>query len=380
MKKSLLRMLSLLCLLGSAIGLGSCGSSEPATQTTTATKDVIKSLTANNDEIILRLTEDINSTKCYELKGNGSLNSSQKAVTIVSSNDSVVKVQGKKLVALSVGEATITITSDIDNTKSCYFKVIVKNAFFSRTYSNFPGTDDTSKELVSEGAVVEAAPGGKNWSQANYVIDGIDSITWMTEVTVTVKNVLDSEHFPKFGIMTTSTDKAAEGGSNQIHFFLDGFISDETPNYKWTNFGVCEVYDGGQWAWNTGVGNNIARHKDDAYSLPEGQYVTGESYKTANPDDLAAGVTSFKMKVARKGYQFHIWVNDNYAFSMEVLHYLLTGSDGQPCASMPGFFQFNSNVVFSNYSATSVEADVSAAIDGIEGGAKVLTNADYADD
>lgn len=397
MKKSLLKTLSLLCLVGSAIGLGSCGGSESEGENTTAhnsnnigettttetNQSLIKSLTAKSEESVMRIGEDVKAEEFYELKGNGSLNSSQKKVNVTSSDEKIIKVKGtstsKKLSAVSLGEATITVTSTVDETKSCTFKITVKDIFFSRTHSQFPGTDDTSKELVSEGAVVEAAPNGKGYSQNNYVINGIDSTIWMTETTITVKNVLDSEKYPKFGIMTTSTDKAADGSSNQIHFFLDGFIGD-SGNYKWTNFGVCEVFNGGGWAWNSGVSNAQARHKDDAYVLADGKYITGESFKTANPDDLAAGETSFKMKVARNGYQFHVWVNDNYAFSMEVLHYLLTGSDGQPCASMPGFFEFNSNVVFSKYSATSVEADVLAAINGIEGGAKILTDAEYAAD
>ncbi len=394
MKKTFLRTLSLLCLVGSAIGLGSCGGSEStgsgnptannptAGATTEQTQSLIKSLTAKNAEVSMRIGEDSKAEVFYELKGNGSLNSNAKKVDVTSSDEKVVKVKGtstaKKLSAVGLGEATITVTSVSDSTKSCTFKITVKDIFFSRAYSNFVGTDDTSKELISEGGIVEVAPGGTGYSQANYVVNGIDSTVWMTEVTIGIKNIRSDEKFPKFGIMTTTTDKAAEGTSNQIHFFLDGYIGDNN-NYKWTNFGVCEVFNGGSWAWNDGVNNSQARHKDNAYVLSDGKFITSESFKTDNAD-LATAETSFKMKVARNGYQFHVWVNDNYAFSMEALHYLLSGADGQPCASMPGFFEFNSNVVFSNYSATSVESEVLAAINGIEGGAKIIAESEYAAD
>lgn len=411
MKKKFLKNLSLLCLLGSVIGLVSCNGDDPINSSVEASSEPtsvvtpepsstiepesseapstiaptseatetspIKSLTAVQDKVVMRIDEKTSAESYYELIGYGALNNKTKKVTVTSSNEDVVKYKSKKLVASGLGEATITVTSDADTTKTCTFDVEVKDVFFDRNYSGFLAGDDTSKELPSEGGVIEIAPDAKTYTQGDYIIKGINSTTWMAEVTIEVKSVLYSEHYPKFGIFACSTSEAAEGTNNQVNFFLDGWIGEGTPNYQWTNFGVCEVSNGGGWAWNTGVSNADARHADGAYQLSD-SYITCQSYKDSNPE--ATGVTSFKMKLARDGFVFHLWVNDNYAFSMEVLHYLFSDSDGQPCKAMPGFFQFNSGVVFSNYSVTDDQETVQAAIASIEGGANILTNDQYADD
>lgn len=400
-----------MCLLGTVLGLASCNSNnddptdsvggneptsvvtpEPGSSSTggdktseapssvssaTTETSPIKSLTAVQENVVLRLSEKVSAENYYELKGYGSLTNATKKVTVTSSDENVVKYNSKKLVAQGLGQATITVTSNADETKTCSFTVEVKDIFFSRDYSNFVNGDDTSKELPDEGGIIAIAPDGKNYSQGDYVINGVNSTTWMTEVTIELKSVLASEHFPKFGIFTTTTEEAEDGVSNQVNFFLDGWIGDGEPNWHWNNFGVCEVYSKGGWAWNAGVSNAQARHADGAYTLSD-SYLTCQSYKDANPEETAA--TSFKMKLARDGYNFHLWVNDNYAFSMKVLEYLFTDASGNPCKSMPGFFQFNSGVVFSNYSATDDAEVVKAAIDGIGESLNMLTDDRYAAD
>lgn len=391
-----------MCLLGSVLGLASCNSNDPKDSVggsepvsvvtpepgssnvggsdasdTPSEQSPIKSLTAVEENVVMRLSEKISAENYYELKGYGSLTNATKKVTVTSSDDSVVEFKSKKLVAKGLGQATITVTSSVDDTKTCSFNVEVKDIFFNRDYSNFVNGDDTTRELPDEGGIIAIAPDGKNYSQGDYVINGINSTKWMTEVTIELKSVLGSEHFPKIGIFTTSTEEAEDGISNQVNFFLDGYIGDGEPNWHWSNFGVCEVYSKGGWAWNPGVTNAQARHADGAYNLGA-SYLTCQSYKDNHPEETAD--TSFKMKLARDGYNFHLWVNDNYAFSMKVLEYLFTDTAGNPCKSMPGFFQFNSGVVFSNYSATDDVEAVNAAIEGIGESLNMLTDSQYAAD
>lgn len=85
------------------------------------------------------------------------------------------------------------------------------------------------------------------------------------------------------------------------------------------------------------------------------------------------------MKVAHDGYDFHMWINDNYAASMKVLPYLFQDNAGNVVNSTCGFFQFNSDVVYQNYSATQDATAVQEAINSIEN-VRFLADSDWAAD
>ena len=116
-------------------------------------------------------------------------------------------------------------------------------------------------------------------------------------------------------------------------------------NLNWTSFGVCEMGLGGQWAWTPGISNTIARHQDSAYT-------------TTTPITFE---TTFKLGVTRVEKDFHIFVNNEYAYSYQLSSDLqVLFENGNDLESLVGFYQYNSKVTFSNYSASSDETIVNA--------------------
>lgn len=384
MKKKIFKSLVALFLLGSTLSVASCGNrTEPTsggdatTNTPTSSSEpqsVIKSLTAKSEEVELRVEESKKIEAYYDIKGYAALNNKQKACTVTSSNEKVVKFSSNKknMIGVSVGDAIITVTSSVDTTKFCSFKVVVKDVYFNHTTSTIQEDDDFSKELKDDGGIVETSAK----MSGDYFIKGIDSKTWMAEVEVTVKEISKDEKYPKFGIVASTEGNANSDGSgeNRVYFFLDGAIGDE-ENYSWRNFGFCEVFNQGSWAWNPGVTNAIARHADACYSLPEGKIIT----PTSKLQEGSTATATFKMKVAHDGYDFHMWINDNYAASMKVLPYLFQDNAGNVVNSTCGFFQFNSDVVYQNYSATQDATVVQEAINSIEN-VRFLADSDWAAD
>ncbi len=395
MKKRFFKSLVALFLVGSALGVASCGNRDnPTTEnpttggdnpttvtpttadttnsTTSVEKSVIKSLTALAESFELRVGDKKALNAFYELKGFAALNNKQKQCSYVSDNPEVISIpdKSKYLFALQTGSANITVTSDVDKTKTCSFKITVKDVFFNHETSSISPDDDFSLELPEDGGKVES----KGMQSGDYFVKGIDSTVWMTEVEISVKEVYKDEKYPKFGIVASAMDNANEGTENRVYFFLDAAIG-SSENYSWRNFGFCEVFNGGSWAWNPGVGNSIARHADACYSLPDGQTIT----TTEKIEEGSTAFTKFKMKVAHDGLDFHMWVNDNYAASMKVLPYLFSDADGNAVKSTCGFFQFQSHAIFENYSATQDAETVRAAINSIEN-VRFLADSDWAAD
>lgn len=385
MRKNSLRCLTAMLLLGSMLGVASCNKTPaestpatsdaptstvttapstsetptptPSTSVTPSTSEqtsVIKSLTAKSELVDMRIGDSYLISNYYVLTGKGSLSAKQKSCTYESDNPAIVAIASKSMKAVGIGEANITVTSKEDTSFKCTFKVNVKNIYFNHTTSTIYPDDDFEKELIEDGGTVET----KAMASGDYFVNAIDSKMWVTETTVTVKEVSGDEQYPKFGIVASTNGNANEGGENRVYFFLDGYIGN-SGNYSWTNFGVCEVFNSANWAWNPGVGNETARHNDAMYTLPSG-HISPEAHPTEG------GTSSFTIKVAHENYDFHVWVNGNYAGSMKVLEYLFSDAEGNPVNSTCGFFQFKSDVVYSNYSASQDEATVRAAIDSIE--------------
>lgn len=369
MKKNVLKCLTSLLLLSCTFTMAACNnattssqqsstsetsqSSEQQSSTSQSTSQAesstsvddskIKSLTAKNEVVNGKIGETLLITSFYTITGYKSLSSSEKSCTYQSSDESIVKIFSKSMKLVGVGEATITVTSKIEKEKSCTFKVVVEDIYFDRNISTVLPEDDFSKELPENGGVIES----KAMSSGDYFINSVKAVTWMVTVDITIKEVKTDELFPKWGIVVDSMENSADGMNNRLYFFLNGEIG-ESKNYNWNKFGVCEVFNGSNWAWNPGVTNDSARHCDAFYT---------------HPTDITLE-TKFTMSMARDGENFHMWVNDTYVKSTKDRYYF-KDLEGNATPSTVGFFQFNSDVVFENYSASTDETAVREKIDAI---------------
>ena len=308
----------------------------------------IASLTATESSVEMKVGEDILITNFYEIKGTSSLSAAQRACTYTSSNPDVVEIDGKKAVAVSNGTATITVTSNLDNTKSCSFEVVVTKVFFDRELNTINPDDDFSKEWDS----VNDKPGSiQTTSKANnyYYIADVESTTWYVETDITFNAVgfkegtEEIDEFPKIGIIASAKD--SNGTETMVAFYLNtsAYQFDENGNNigsltNWNEFGVCEV-NNDKWAWEDNITDAMARHHDFAWNTGDVRFGYGDT---------------FKLGVARNGADFHVYVNGNYMGSYKLDTSMgILAENGQVLASNVGFFEFSSDVTFSNYSATT---------------------------
>ena len=347
----------LVCLM--SFGLASCQPPEtPDTDKDPGTTDqggkeenkdpenVIASLTATESSTEMKVGDTILLTNFYEIKGTSSLSAAQRACTYESSNPEIVKINAKRAEAVAPGTATITITSNADNTKTCSFEVTVSKVFIDRELSAIPSEDDFTNEWDSESGTgsFRTSSGITNF----YYIDDIESTQWYVETDITVHTVNWDDRWPKIGIVASG--KNSSGVETMVAFFLNASIGlndsyDENGNLvkapdnnNWNEFGVCEVAQGQHWAWEQGITNSLARHHDYAWN-------TGTNTITFG--------STFKLGVARDGMNFHVYVNGNYMGSFALSSELdILYENGQPIASHVGFYQFSSDVTFANYFAT----------------------------
>ena len=356
----------LVCLM--SFGLASCQPPEtPDTDKDPGTTDqggkeenkdpenVIASLTATESSTEMKVGDTILLTNFYEIKGTSSLSAAQRACTYESSNPEIVKINAKRAEAVAPGTATITITSNADNTKTCSFEVTVSKVFIDRELSAIPSEDDFTNEWDSESGTgsFRTSSGITNF----YYIDDIESTQWYVETDITVHTVNWDDRWPKIGIVASG--KNSSGVETMVAFFLNASIGlndsyDENGNLvkapdnnNWNEFGVCEVAQGQHWAWEQGITNSLARHHDYAW-------VT---------DTTVTFEDTVKLGVARDGANFHVYVNGNYMGSFQLSSELdILYENGQSIASHVGFYQFSTDVTFSNYSATTDAEEVAKKI------------------
>ena len=318
-------------------------------------ESVIASLTATETSTEMKVGDTILLTNFYEIKGTSSLSAAQRACTYESSNPEIVKINAKRAEAVAPGTATITITSNADNTKTCSFEVIVSKVFIDRELSMVPSEDDFTNEWDSESGTgsFRTSSGITNF----YYIADIESTQWYVETDITVHAVNWDDRWPKIGIVASG--KNSSGVETMVAFFLNasiglndswtdaGLVKGE-DNLNWNEFGVCEVAQGQHWAWEQGITNSLARHHDYAWN-------TGTNTITFG--------STFKLGVARDGMNFHVYVNGNYMGSFALSSELdILYENGQPIASHVGFYQFSSDVTFANYFATQDAAKVAEKI------------------
>ena len=353
----------LVCLM--SFGLASCQSpdtdKEPGTtdqggkEENKDPESVIASLTATESSTEMKVGDTILLTNFYEIKGTSSLSAAQRACTYESSNPEIVKINAKRAEAVAPGTATITITSNADNTKTCSFEVTVSKVFIDRELSMIPSEDDFTNEWDSESGTgsFRTSSGITNF----YYIDDIESTQWYVETDITVHTVNWDDRWPKIGIVASG--KNSSGVETMVAFFLNASIGlndswtdaglvKGQDNLNWNEFGVCEVAQGQHWAWEQGITNSLARHHDYAWN-------TGTNTITFG--------STFKLGVARDGMNFHVYVNGNYMGSFALSSELeILCENGQPIASHVGFYQFSSDVTFANYFATQDAAKVAEKI------------------
>ncbi len=346
---SLVLLACMLCLV-----VTSCGGGQ--SDKTTEPASPIASLTAKEASTTIKIGESILLTNFYEIKGTSTLSAAQRACTYESSNPDVVKINAKRAEAIAPGTATITVTSNVDATKSCTFEVVVAKVFIDRDLSMIPTEDDFSNEWD------EAAGTGSFRTSSGitnfYYIADIYSTQWYVETDITLNEVKWEDRWPKIGIV--AQNKNANGVETMVAFFLNASIGlndyyDENGNFvkgednnSWNEFGVCEVAQGGHWAWEQGITNSLARHHDYAWN-------TGDAMITYG--------TTFKLGVARDGANFHVYINGNYAGSFQLSADLeILYEDGAPVASHVGFYNFSCDVTYSNYKATADASEVAKMI------------------
>ena len=307
----------------------------------------IKSLEAVSDTVEIKIGDQVTTANFYELKGYKPLSAKQKLVTITSSDENVVKIDAsyKTMTAVNLGTATITVVSDADKTKSCSFTITVSDCFFDRTITSINSSWDVDHEMDAENPYIKV---DTNISDGIYIRNS-DGLKWYVETEITIHSVLSGEEWPKFGLIANTTTNT-EINNNKLCYYLNAPMNEFAQG--WKNFGVCEVSNDWNWAWNAGVGNNEARYIDVVTSV--------ESPITYE--------TKFHIGMVREGFNFHLFANKQYICSIQTLGTLFGLYNAEtlyytdPAPAIAGFFAFNSVITFSNYRFVSESAEVDTYI------------------
>lgn len=308
----------------------------------------IKELVALSESVDLSIGTETAFTSFYKITGFKSLTAKQKRVTVTSSNPEVVKINTNTLTAVALGNATITVVSQADETKTCSFTINVTDCFFDRSITSISSTWDVSNEMAEVNPSIKVDTDLGN----GIYIRGSEGIKWFVETEITIHEVASSEAWPKFGIVANTETFTTDTNNNKVYFFLNAEMLKEN---NWVDYGVCEVSNGSSWAWNAGVGNNVARHSDNIYvsSNPVG-------YNQA-----------FKLGMLRDGFNLHFYINGEYVISALILDTIFgnyneeTQSYSTPANAYAGFFSFNSTVTFSNYKFVNDETAVNEMLAAI---------------
>ena len=359
MKKLKLLPVTLLLL---TLGLTACGGKEGGssqqgggggggntTQSSETSDSPIKSLVATAEHVDLKKGEATSVSSYYKLTGFKTLSSKEKKVTITSSNPDNVKIVGNIMTGLVAdGTATITITSQADQTKSCSFDVLVKDVFFNRAWSEINGADDLEKELPADGGIIQTTGGTSDM----LIFNQEASKNFMMSTKIAVNSVSAGENWPKFGVVMKQVEDG-DLGPNFVVLFLDGPMNkiNESGNH-WTDFGYCEVA-GGVWGWDSSPAMN--RHKENVF-IKDTQINYDEFFT------LTAVVQGRKINMFL-GYGEGESAKEVYMFTLEGYADLFGAGEGN--GFVPGLFQFNSVVTFKDYTYTTDATAIAAKMEGV---------------
>lgn len=316
--------------------------------TSSSATAVVASVVANAESFTLKIGDMNILTDYYTINSatGSKLTAAQKSCTYTSSDETILKIVNKSLHAVGTGTATITVTSKVDKTKTCDLNFTVKDVYFSRDVGYINSEDDFTNELIADGGTVET----KSKAKAEFYVKGVEATKFMITSKFKYVATRSDEYYPKVGFITNTFDNTKDE-NNCLYYFLDMDIgTGTTPNLSYRNFGVCERRGSSSYAWDSGVAPTYARYKIPAYTLAEDSALTLGSEWT--------------MTMIRDGLDFHMFVNDTYVFSMTTLSDLFGNNDGA-VNSMVGFFEFNSDIVFSNYSVVTDETTIQTKIDSV---------------
>ena len=312
---------------------------------------VIKSLTAKASNVDLTIGEKLSVSSYYEIKGYKTLSSKDRKVTVVSSDPTIVEISGSGSSFFMSGlipdsNATITVTSQADNTKSCSFTVTVKDAFFDRVRSRISPEDDFSRELPADGGIIQSASG----ITGDYIFRKQASANFMVKASIAVNSVPEGDLWPKFGLGFFQVDEYDELTTDCVYVFLDGPMNRTSgATASWTDFGYCEVANG-VYGWDSTPEMN--RHKEDAFikktAIDYNDFFT-----------LTAVVDGGKIHMFL-GYGEGEGAKEVYMFTLQTTADVF-GTRG----FIPGFFQFNSIVTYKDYSYTTDATAIAAQMEGV---------------
>ena len=328
-------------------GGGESGQPTSTSQSSEQPDSVIKSLVATVESLELKLGEATSVTSYYKLTGYKTLSSKEKKVTITSSDPESVKVVGNIMTGIKAdGAARITITSQADETKSCFFDVTVKDIYFNREYSEIRAEDNLEKELPADGGEIVTSSGFSGM----YIFNQKMSTSFMVSTKLAVNAVSDGELWPKFGFVFKQVDENEDLTTNYMIVFLDGPMNRVSEGHaNWTDFGYCEIA-GGVFGWDSAPA--YARHKEDVFvkktAIDYNEFFT-----------LTAVVDGNNVSVFL-GYGEGENAKEVYMFTVDGYNDLFGGH-----GFIPGFFQFNSTVTFNNYSYTTDADAISAKMNGV---------------
>lgn len=330
--------------------ISSVPSNQPSdTSSAPVDESPIKSLSAKKENVSIKIDEQALLSNYYELKGFKSLSAKQKRVVVTSSDTNIVSINSKytNMTAVGIGTATITVVSEIDDTKSCSFVVTVEDCYFDRTLTSVDSSWDITNEMAAENPFIRV---NTNIDQGLYVRNS-DGLKWYIETEITLHKVMAGELWPKIGIVANTTDNIKEKDNvhNKLYYYFDTNLNQEG---QWVNFGVCEVKNIGNWAWNDGISNNVARC----------------NYVVHNSSAPIGYNQTFKMGMVRDGFNCHLYYDGKYMTSIKVLGHIFgeynaeTQAYTDPVNCMAGFFAFNAEVTFSNYKFINDPTEVDALI------------------
>ena len=218
-------------LLGGTLGLASRNTSNEPTVTPDpgegdnpggeVEESVIKSLTAKESEVGMKLGDTVAYSQFYNLVGNKTLTTKQKRVTVTSSDPTIVEVAGTTLRALSLGNVKIEVVSQADEAKKCSFNITVTDVYFDREISSsLSSEDDFSQELKEDGGIVRT---GSSSTLDLFVKSAATSKAYI-EGKIQWKGTSINESFPKMGIVfSTMNNPVVEEtmSDNRIVFFFN---------------------------------------------------------------------------------------------------------------------------------------------------------------
>lgn len=211
------------------VGLASCGS-KPSTPTTSVQEAVtVESVTISGyDETRVLGGTNVNLTA--DVKSNRS--DLKLKVTWSTSDDKVATVKNGVVRFLKVSEnkeVIITATSNDDNSKSASVKFTVVHSTID--LANSRGNIDSSM-FLSDGVL------STEIGDVALVYDSVYSTKWYVEATITLDDFLESDLYPKFGIMTGTSaggywNVSAEKFKNAF-FYVDTMKNSLSTG--WTSF------------------------------------------------------------------------------------------------------------------------------------------------